>query len=132
MIVSASLVLLSSSWVPARVIVCGVAKTVGSKVMLEIPEESMLAKAMASRRLRSPGPGTRASLVVLTTRLAKAGPAFVRSNEADCARGRRDDDVSADDVVGHGGDGGLPAGDDGRGIQEDRRGAVGRRIRRRT
>ena len=37
MIVSVPLVLLSSSWLPVRVIVCGVAKTVGSKVIVSAP-----------------------------------------------------------------------------------------------
>ena len=80
-IVSVSLVLLSSSWLPLRVIVCGVANTVWSKVIDEIPEESRLAKVMASRRLKRPAPGKRESLVVFTTRLAKTGPALVRANE---------------------------------------------------
>src|SRR5262249_12800459 len=80
-IVSVPLVLLSSSWVPVRVIVCGEANTVGSKVMVEIPAESKLAKAMASRRLKRPAPGKRASLVVFTTRLGRVGPALVRANE---------------------------------------------------
>ncbi len=38
---------------------------------------------MASRRLRRPAPGMRASLVVFTIRLVKTGPALVRSNEAE-------------------------------------------------
>ena len=82
-IVSVSLVLLSSSWVPVRVIVCGVAKTFLSKVMVEIPEGSRLAKAMASRRLKRPAPGARESLVVFTTRLVKTGPVLVRANETE-------------------------------------------------
>src|SRR3954451_19893355 len=78
---SVSAVLESSSWVPVRVIVCGVAETLASKVMLEIPEESKLAKVTASRRLRRPAPGKRESLVVFTTRLVKTGPVLVRANE---------------------------------------------------
>ena len=39
-----------------------------------------------------------------------------------------DHGVTAEGVVGRGGDGGLAAGDDGRGGQEDRRGAAGRRL----
>ncbi len=80
-IVSFSLVLLSSSWVPGRVIVCGLANTAGSKVMAEMPAESRLAKMMASGRLRWPAPGKREPLVVFTTRLVKTGPALVRANE---------------------------------------------------
>ena len=78
-IVSVSLVLLSSSWVPVRVIVCGVLNTLLSKVMFEFPEGSKLAKTMASGRLKRPAPGKRESLVVFTIRLAKTGPVFVRS-----------------------------------------------------
>ena len=80
-IVSVPVVLLSSSWVPVRVIVCGVAKTVWSKVMFEFPEGAVSAKAMASRRLKRPAPGARESLVVFTTRLVKTGPVLVRSND---------------------------------------------------
>src|SRR5262249_16701145 len=80
-IVMASVVLLSSSWLPVRVIVCGVAKTCLSKGMVEIPAESKLAKVMASRRLKRPVPGKRASLVVNTTRLVKIGPALVRAKD---------------------------------------------------
>ena len=36
-IVVGPVVSLSSSWLPVRVIVCGVAKTVGSKVIVSVP-----------------------------------------------------------------------------------------------
>ena len=67
-IVSVSPVLVSSSCVPVKVIFCGVAKTCLSKVMVDIPEESRLAKATASGRLRSPVRGEREALVVFTTK----------------------------------------------------------------
>ncbi len=82
-IVSFSLVLLSSSWLPVRVIVCGVAKTCVSKVMVEIPEESRLAQAMASGRLKRPAPGMSTSLVVFTIKWVKIGPALVRAKEGE-------------------------------------------------
>src|SRR4051812_2690940 len=50
--------------------------------MVEIPAESRLAKAMASRKLKRPAPGTRASLVVFTTRLVRTEPVLVRANDA--------------------------------------------------
>src|SRR5262249_56183498 len=84
-IVTASLVLLSSSWLPPRVIVCAVAKTIGSKVMVEMPEESRLAKAMASGRLNRPAPGKSDTLVVFTTRLVRTEPVLVRANAAEDA-----------------------------------------------
>ena len=65
------------------VIVVAVLNTMLSKLMLEPPEESVFAKATASRRLSSPAPGARASLESFTTSAAKAAPAFVRSNEAE-------------------------------------------------
>ena len=52
MIVSVPVVSLSSSWPPVRVIVCGVAKTVGSKVI--VWPGTALAQAIASRRLVVP------------------------------------------------------------------------------
>ena len=95
--------------------------------MVEFPEESRLAKATASRRLRRPAPGKSESLVVFTTRLRedRAGVGQIERGGGR-TRGGRDDGVAADGVVGRGGDGGLAAGDDGRGGREDRRGAVGR------
>ncbi len=80
--VSVSLVLLSSSWVPVRVIVCGVLNTVLSKVIFEFPELSASAKRMASGRLKRPAPGKRVALVVFTIREAKTGPVFVRAKVA--------------------------------------------------
>ena len=44
---------LSSSWPAVSVIVCAVAKTVGSKVIV-VAGELTLARLMASRRVRSP------------------------------------------------------------------------------
>ena len=89
--------------VPVRVIVCGVAKTCFSKVMVEIPEESKLAKAMASGRLKRPGPGKRESLVVFTIRLVKPGRCWSgRSETGDEPEAGRDDGVTADGVVGRG------------------------------
>ena len=70
-IVSVSVVLLSSSCVPVRVIVCGVANTFGSKVMFAFPEGSALARTMASGRLKRPAPGTREPLVVFTIKLSR-------------------------------------------------------------
>src|SRR5262245_3635273 len=80
-IVSVSVVLLNSSWLPVRVIVCGALNTFLSKVMVEIPSESRLAKATASGRLRRLVPGKREPLVVFTTRLVRIGPALVRAND---------------------------------------------------
>ena len=126
MIVSVSLVLLSSSWLPVRVIVCGVLKTVGSKVMCRFPRIGV-GQGDGLTQAQRPAPGKSESLVVLTIRLAKTGPALVRSKETG-------DEPEADavtvyepiDVVGRGGDGGLAAGDDGRG---GRRGPPRRRWR---
>src|SRR5262245_1241944 len=53
--VSVSLVLLSSSWPRLSGIVWALANTMGSKVMVEFPEESLSARATASRRLMRPG-----------------------------------------------------------------------------
>src|SRR5262249_34914627 len=81
--VSFALVLLSSSWVPVRVIVFAVLNTPRSKVIWVFPKRSLLAKPMASRRLKRPAPGARASLVVFTTRRAYTGPTLVRLNDTD-------------------------------------------------
>ncbi len=79
MIVSSPDVSVSSSCLPVRVIVCGVAKTVGSKVMV-LATPSVLARMMARGRLRRPEPAKRASLGVFTTRPAKLGLVLVSAN----------------------------------------------------
>ncbi len=79
-IVSSPLGSLSSSWWPLRVIVCGVAKTVGSKVMV-LATPSVLARMMARGRLRRPEPAKKAPLGVFTTRLAKLRPVLVSAND---------------------------------------------------
>ena len=80
-IVSVPVVLLSSSWVPVRVIVCGVLNTVLSKVMFEFPEGVGVGEDDGLTQAQEACPGARESLVVFTTRPAKTGPVFVRSNE---------------------------------------------------
>ena len=69
MIVSVPVVSLSSSWPSVNVIVCALAKTVGSKVI--VWPGTALAAAMASRRLIVPleKPESAVSAVVLTTLL---------------------------------------------------------------
>jgi hypothetical protein len=68
-IVSVPVVLLSSSWVPARVIVCGVPKTVGSNAIVLAPGVEF-AWAIAWRRSVSPVTG--ASVGLFTVNVDKS------------------------------------------------------------
>ena len=90
-------------------IVCGVAKTVGSKV-IELADASGVGRSDGLAGSSSPGPANRDALVVFTTKLVKFGPALVSANDtaADPGGGRQHG-VTAGDVVGPGGDGGLAA-----------------------
>ena len=67
-IVCVPLVLVSSSWVPVRVIVCGVAKTVGSKVIGGAGERS--ARLTAWGRVRVPGGAADVGGVLTTSEAA--------------------------------------------------------------
>ncbi len=81
MMVSVSPVLLSSSCVPIRVIICGVLNTFLSKLMFAFPELSPLANTTASGRLSRPAPANNLPLVVFTTSLVKTGPVLVSAKE---------------------------------------------------
>ena len=120
MIVSVPLVLLSSSWVPVRVIVCGVAKTVviegdgRDSRGIEVGEGDGLTQAQEAGA-REEGIARR----IHDQAARRPGRCWSERTRRGETRGGRDDGVTAEGVVGRGGDGGLAAGDDGRGGRQE-------------